>query len=117
MAKQNGLQEILQGFVLQMTGYIETETKQRLQSQFAAFLGLNGTPKRRGRPPQSAIALPAAGRIAKARARQICPVPGCKNTAAAVFGMVCKAHKDVPKSKIKQYRAKLKAEREKSKKN
>jgi hypothetical protein len=35
---------------------------------------------------------------------QLCPVPGCGNRAAPVFGMVCAKHKDVPKSKIKQYR-------------
>ena len=36
--------------------------------------------------------------------RQFCPVPGCKNPAAPVFGMVCAKHKDVAKSKIKKYR-------------
>jgi hypothetical protein len=41
---------------------------------------------------------------APARKKQLCPVPGCKNPAAPVFGMVCKAHKNVAKSKIKKYR-------------
>jgi hypothetical protein len=36
--------------------------------------------------------------------RQLCPVPGCKNTAAPIYGMVCSQHKDVPKAKIKKYR-------------
>jgi len=36
--------------------------------------------------------------------RQLCPVPGCKNVAAPIFGMVCKDHKNVAKSKIKKYR-------------
>jgi hypothetical protein len=31
-------------------------------------------------------------------------VPGCKNAAAPVFGMVCAKHKDVAKSKIRKYR-------------
>jgi hypothetical protein len=31
-------------------------------------------------------------------------VPGCKNPAAPVFGMVCAKHKDVAKSKIKKFR-------------
>jgi hypothetical protein len=35
---------------------------------------------------------------------QLCPVPGCKNPAAPVFGMVCAEHKDVAKAKIKKYR-------------
>jgi hypothetical protein len=37
-------------------------------------------------------------------ATSICPVPGCKNVAAPIFGMVCKDHKNVAKSKIKKYR-------------
>ena len=36
--------------------------------------------------------------------RQLCPVPGCANTAAPVFGMVCAEHKDVPKVKLAKYR-------------
>ena len=35
---------------------------------------------------------------------QFCPVPGCKNRAAPVFGMVCADHKNVAKSKIRKYR-------------
>jgi len=35
---------------------------------------------------------------------QLCPVPGCKERAAPVFGMVCSKHKDLPKTKIKVYR-------------
>jgi hypothetical protein len=42
-------------------------------------------------------------------------VPGCKNRAAPVFGMVCRDHKDVPKAKIKKYRAERRAEKEKAK--
>jgi len=44
-----------------------------------------------------------------ARKKQICPVPGCKNVAAPVFGMVCKDHKNVAKSKIKKYREERRA--------
>lgn len=35
---------------------------------------------------------------------QLCPVPGCKERAAPVFGMVCKKHKGLPKAQIKKYR-------------
>ena len=45
----------------------------------------------------------------KTRPKQFCPVPGCKNTAAPIFGMVCMVHKNVAKSKIKKYRAERKA--------
>jgi hypothetical protein len=44
------------------------------------------------------------GRSFGPRPKQLCPVPGCKNPAAPIFGMVCSAHKDVPKAKIKEYR-------------
>jgi hypothetical protein len=43
--------------------------------------------------------------------RQLCPVPGCKNTAAPVFGMVCADHKNVAKSKLKKYREARKAKK------
>jgi hypothetical protein len=52
---------------------------------------------RAGRP------LPS-GRTRKKPPRQLCPVPGCKNSAAPVFGMVCAKHKDVPKAQIRKYR-------------
>jgi hypothetical protein len=45
----------------------------------------------------------------KKRPKQLCPVPGCKNLAAPVFGMVCSDHKNVAKSKIKKYRQERKA--------
>jgi hypothetical protein len=45
-----------------------------------------------------------AGRPRRKLPRQLCPVPGCKNTAAPVFGMVCGEHKDLPKAQIAKYR-------------
>ena len=45
--------------------------------------------------------------------KQLCPVPGCKNPAAPVFGMVCAKHKDLPKAKIKQYREARRAKKRK----
>jgi hypothetical protein len=36
-------------------------------------------------------------------------VPGCKNPAAPIFGMVCAKHKNVAKAKIKKFRAARKA--------
>lgn len=47
--------------------------------------------------------------------RQLCPVPGCKNTAAPVYGMVCGDHRKVPKSKIVKYRKARRAAAEKTK--
>ena len=45
-----------------------------------------------------------SGRPRRKRPPQLCPVPGCKNAAAPIYGMVCGEHKDVPKAKIKKYR-------------
>jgi hypothetical protein len=42
-------------------------------------------------------------------------VPGCKNPAAPVFGMVCAKHKDVAKAKIKKYRAARRTKKQKAK--
>jgi len=46
--------------------------------------------------------------------RQLCPVPGCKNTAAPIYGMVCATHKDVSKAKIKKYREARRAKKAKA---
>ncbi len=59
--------------------------------------------EKRGRMPKGLAAV--FGRKPRRKGpRQLCPVPGCQNPAAPVFGMVCGEHKDVPKKKIKQYR-------------
>jgi hypothetical protein len=39
-------------------------------------------------------------------------VPGCKNRAAPIFGMVCSKHKDVSKAKIKEYREARRAKKD-----
>ena len=82
----------------------------------AALATAFGAPKKRGpgRPPKQAVA-PVAGVAGRKsagktkRPKQLCPVPGCKNVAAPVYGMVCGDHKNVAKSKIKKYRAQRKA--------
>jgi hypothetical protein len=51
----------------------------------------------------------------KRRQKQLCPVPGCKNPAAPVFGMVCADHKNVPKAQIKKYREQRRADKVKAK--
>lgn len=59
--------------------------------------------EKRGRLPKGMAAI--LGRKPRRKGpRQLCPVPGCENAAAPVFGMVCAAHKGVSKAKIKQYR-------------
>ena len=76
--------------------------------------GADGRRQRHADPPRPgaaaqesrvfAVARPFARQPRKKRAKQLCPVPGCKNPAAPVFGMVCSKHKDIPKAKIKEYR-------------
>jgi hypothetical protein len=100
---------LIENFTRQLVATVEAAVAQRIQ---AALAGVFGTPQKRGpgRPPKQAVAHVAVKRTAKESAerkkppRQLCPVPGCKNPAAPIFGMVCKDHKNVAKSKIKKYR-------------
>ena len=102
---------IVEAFAGQITAAVEASVSQRLR---AAIAGVFGAPPKRGpgRPPKQVVAgvAPVAAKSAakKTRPRQLCPVPGCKNVAAPVFGMVCKDHKNVAKSKIAKYRAERK---------
>ena len=91
---------IVKTFAIQITAAVEASMADRLQ---AAIAGVFGAPPKRGpgRPPKQAVAgvAPVSARFAakKTRPKQFCPVPGCKNTAAPIFGMVCKDHKNVAK--------------------
>ena len=94
----------IESFTQQLVATVEVAVAQRIQ---AALAGAFGVPQKRGpgRPPKQAVAHVAHVAAPKpARKKQICPVPGCKNVAAPIFGMVCKNHKNVAKSKIKKYR-------------
>ena len=95
----------VESFTQQLVATVEAAVAQRIQ---AALAGVFGTPQKRGpgRPPKQAVVRVAVKRTAgrKKPPKQLCPVPGCKNLAAPVFGMVCKEHKNVAKSKIKKYR-------------
>jgi hypothetical protein len=97
---------LVETFTRQLVATVEAATVQRIQ---AALAGAFGTPPKRGpgRPPKrlaSTAALAPAPVPTPARKKQLCPVPGCKNLAAPVFGMVCKEHKNLSKAKIKKYR-------------
>jgi len=98
--------EQIETFTAQLVATVEAAVAQRIQ---AALAGALGVPQKRGpgRPPKNlAVSAPLAPAPAakSARPKQLCPVPGCNNLAAPVFGMVCKDHKKVAKSKIKKYR-------------
>jgi len=95
----------VESFTQQLIATVEAAVAQRIQ---AALAGAFGVPQKRGpgRPPKQAVAHVAVEKSAERKKppKQLCPVPGCKNAAAPIFGMVCKEHKNVAKSKIKKYR-------------
>jgi hypothetical protein len=95
------VESLIEDFVKNLSGLLESETLDRARAAVESALG--GGKRGPGRPPKTA-ALTLAGKPRKKPPRQHCPVPGCKNPAAPVFGMVCAKHKDVPKAKIKKYR-------------
>jgi hypothetical protein len=115
------VQNIIQSFTAQLTAVIEAQALAQARSAvFAALGGSGAVARRRGRPPNALrtsavphLALPKAPakKPRKKAPLQLCPVPGCKNPAAPVFGMVCAKHKDLPKTKIKKFREERKAKR------
>jgi hypothetical protein len=127
------IRHIVGDFVGQLSALIEQDAVARARAAImSAFSGsdapsltVNG--KRRGRPPGSgrraagamlALAGAAGGAGVKRRKKapiQLCPVPGCTNRAAPVFGMVCSKHKDLPKSEIRKFREARRAKRDKGK--
>jgi hypothetical protein len=115
MASLSDVSPRIQAALLELVAAIEADTRASIQRLIGGEIALPA--KRRGRPPKSAAlaVVPQVQSVALAKKprkkppRQLCPVPGCKNTAAPVFGMVCAKHKDVPKAKIKEYREKRRA--------
>jgi hypothetical protein len=118
----NNVRSLIEDFADQLAALIETQALDQARAAIERALGV----RRPGRPPKVApLALTAelrtqrggaAQKKAQKKARkkppkQFCPVPGCKNVAAPVFGMVCAEHKDVAKAKIKQYREARKAKK------
>jgi hypothetical protein len=105
------IQSIVDDFANQLSSLIEAQVIERARATVAAALGAQGK-RGPGRPPKlaslAALGLPGVTNGRKKPRKkappQLCPVPGCKNRAAPIFGMVCSDHQDVPKAKIKQYR-------------
>jgi hypothetical protein len=105
------IKTIVADFANRISALIESQSMDRAR---AAVLSAFGGPPRRGpgRPPKAAApTTPVARKKRKKPPLQLCPVPGCKNPAAPVFGMVCAKHKDLPKSVIKKYREARKAKK------
>jgi hypothetical protein len=108
------VEKLFRAFAAHLTDLIaaEVDAQAFAQARQAVFASLGAdapAAKRRGRPPNSpqVDAVPIPPIATKARKKmppQFCPVPGCKNKAAPVFGMVCSDHQAVKKSLIQKYR-------------
>jgi hypothetical protein len=117
-ASETGLRSLVEDFVTRLVTSVEAEATNRARQMVITALGSGALPKRRGRPPKFAAgfgALSISAAPARRRPKQLCPVPGCSNPAAPVFGMVCAKHKDVPKAQIKKYREARRAAKQKGK--
>ena len=102
---QSTISSLTEAFARQLASVVEQAAAARIQAAILGGLGGGVVAARRpGRPPKALAALPTFSAPRKKAPKQLCPVPGCKNPAAPVFGMVCAKHKDIAKSKIKKYR-------------
>jgi hypothetical protein len=99
------IRSMVESFVNQIVAAVEADSMRRMREAVAASFGDVAPAPRRA--PSAAVALPSAP--VKRRPKQLCPVPGCTGVAAPVFGMVCAKHKDMPKAKIKEFRAQRRA--------
>jgi hypothetical protein len=90
MLRAMDIRFLVEEFTARLSSMIETQVFERARIAVDGALGAgSGVRGRKAR---------------KKGPTQLCPVPGCKNPAAPVFGMVCAQHKGVPKAKIKKYR-------------
>ena len=122
MAKKSSqpgsLAALVEQFAASLDDLLERTSMERARLAVLSAFGGGGqssTGARRGRPPAAVTDIGVVRRRRKKAPIQLCPVPGCKNRAAPVFGMVCSKHKDLPKAKIKQYREARRAQKDKKK--
>ena len=115
MPRRSDIQDIVQEFVSRLASLIEQDAISRARDVVLGALGSRGAAGLRGRgpgrPPGSGIGL----RKRRKGPIQLCPVPGCTNRAAPVFGMVCSKHRGLPKGEIKKYREQRRAAKLKKK--
>ena len=110
----DAIQTLVDEFASRLSDVIETQIRERARTAMEGALGGGSVAARPrgGRPPKAPLLLGKKPR--KKAPLQLCPVPGCKNPAAPVFGMVCAKHKGVAKSKIRKYREARKAKKAKA---
>jgi hypothetical protein len=117
------IRTLIEDFANQLSSLMERQALDRARVAVENALGGKRSP---GRPPKmmSALGIGSIGSVGSVGSvgkkprrkgpKQLCPVPGCKNPAAPVFGMVCAKHKDVPKAQIKKYREARRAKKQKA---
>jgi hypothetical protein len=112
---ESALASLSQDFVQKVVATIEQAVSDRIRTAVFAAMPSAGPKRGPGRPRKNPLAISSAALtlVRRKAPKQLCPVPGCKNPAAPVFGMVCAKHKEVPKAKIKQFRVKRKAQKAK----
>ena len=96
----------IETFTQQIVATVEAAVAQRIQAALAVPLGFRKNADQVGHPSMLWHCGGCDGEKIggkEKRPKHLCPVPGCKNVAAPVFGMVCKDHKNVAKSEIKKY--------------
>ena len=112
MARRSAIEDIVQQFVSRLSSLIEEDAVSRARDAVLTAFG--------GRAP-AGIKLRSVGVDGAFRRKrrkgpiQLCPVPGCTNRAAPVFGMVCSKHKDLPKADIKKYREQRRVQKQQQK--
>jgi hypothetical protein len=115
-APESNIRSLVDDFVGRLVSAVEADATSRARQMVIAAVGGGALPRRRGRPPKFAAAAFLGATPVRRRPKQLCPVPGCNNPAAPVFGMVCAKHKDVPKATIKKYREARRAAKDKPQK-
>jgi hypothetical protein len=114
MAKKGSgeIHGIVQDFVERLSSLIEEDAVTRARAVVLSAFGVGAVGRRGpGRPPGSGVKGALGRRQRRKGPIQLCPVPGCGNRAAPVFGMVCAKHKDLPKATIKKYREQRRAKK------
>jgi hypothetical protein len=100
------IRSLVEDFVGELTAAVESQALEHARAAVESALGV----RRPGRPAKTSP-VTIGVKTRKKSPQQFCPVPGCKNPAAPVFGMVCAKHRDVAKAKIKKYREARKAKK------
>ena len=113
MPRRSEIQDVVQDFVEKLSSLIEEDAISRARDVVLSAFGGRAPAGLRLRGPGRPAALGGTNGRRKRRKGpiQLCPVPGCTNRAAPVFGMVCAKHKGIAKSKINKYRAQRRAEK------